>query len=550
MTDSLVAPRLALATLLALVAGGAAAQVAPDAARALDPSLQREGALRDREYFEQRQNPPETPSDEPVIVGPERTDRGALPENELRFTLSEIRFSDSAFIAPETLDAIAAPYVGRPVSFADLNAMVAEVNAIYAERGIVSARALIPPQTIDNGVLRVRLVEGRLGELEIRDAEAIRRWFLEQRLPLQPGAVVDVPALRDALTWINRTTELQLQAALRAGADPGETDVVVSVSEPPRVSAQVFAGNAGAESTGEYRGGAVVDVYAPLGIDDRLTVYGVGSEGATSGLVAYGLPFNRHGGRLDLSYSVGEVEIVNGPFRDLEITGDSNSTGLTLTQPFLRGDRFWLEGFGGASWIESTTDIAGARLSDFEVTRYTLGVGMRGFGERLIWSLNQSVSRAESENLFGDVTRLNLFNGSGQLLLRVTDRFSAEARGAWQFTSEETAPSPLTFQVGGVSSVRGYPEGALAGGRGYYLNLEARYRWRDGLVPFVFADHGLVDDISPDRETITSAGIGLGWQYGRYLSGEIAWGQTFETVLPDQDEGRLHARIALSWSGF
>lgn len=549
MTDCLCRARLALAAALLLAAGGAAAQLAPEAARGLDPNLQREGALRDREFFEQRGRPAEKPSGEPVIVGPARGDDGALPESELRFTLREIRFNESAFIDPEVLTAIAAPYVGRPVSFADLNEMIDRINALYAERGIVSARAVVPPQTIDDGVLTVRLVEGRLGRLQIDGAQATRRSFLENRLPLKPGAVVDVPALRDALTWLNRTSDLQLQAALRAGEQPGETDVIVNVAEPPRISAQAFVGNAGSESTGEYRGGAVVDVYAPLGLDDRLIVYGLGSEGTANGLISYSLPFNRSGGRVDLNYSAGEVDIVDGPFRELDITGESSSYGLTLTQPFLRGDRLWVEGYGGASWIDSSTEIAGAPLSDFDVTRYTLGIGLRGFGERLVWSLRQGGSRAESEDIFGETTSLNLFHGSGLLLYRIDSRLSAQVRGAWQYTPKETAPSPLTFQVGGVSSVRGYPEGALAGARGYYLNLEARFRWRQGLAPFAFVDHGLVDDISPDRETISSVGIGLAWQYGRYLSGELAWGQAIEDVLPDQDSGRLHARIAVAWPG-
>lgn len=539
----------ALILLMVFAAEDSLAQSAADAARGLDPSLQRERILRDREYFEERAAPSEAPSDEPVIVGPAPGGDGSLPETQNVFELKAIRFNESAFIDAATLSEIGSRYVGRPVRFADLNEMIGEINAIYAQRGIVSARALIPAQTIDDGVLLVRLVEGRLGQLEIEGNGATRDGFIAGRLPLTPGEVVDVPALRESLTRLNRTTELSVQSALRAGSAPGETDMLLQVDEPPRVSAQVFVDNLGTESTGELRGGAILQIYSPLGIDDRLTFYGVGSEGTTNGFVGYRFPFNRSGGRVDVSYSQGDIEITDGPFVPLDITGDSTSYDVTFTQPFLRGDSLWLDAFAGGSWSESNTDISGAALSEFDVTRYTIGITLRGFTDRSVWSLQQGASRAESENIFGDTLDLDIYNGNGSVFYRIDDRWSAQVRGGWQYTSEETVPSPLLFQIGGISSVRGYPEGALAGARGYYVNLEAQHQWREGLSPFAFIDHGLIDDISPDRETISSVGLGLAWQYGRYLAGEISWGHALEEVLPDQDSGRLHARVTYSWAG-
>lgn len=541
--------RLLVAAALLVAAGGAAAQSAADAARQLDPNAQRERALQQQRYFDEQAHPQTAPSKKPVIIGKPMGGAGKLPESAVTFTLKDIHFNQSAFIDSATLQRIAAGYVGHPIGFADLNAMVGKINAIYAKRGIVSARAIVPPQTIDNGVLDVRLVEGRLEKLEIDGAKATRRFFLDNRLPLAPGAVVDVPALRDALNWLNRTTELRLQAALRAGEEPGGTDVVLGVTEPPRFNGQVFADNAGDESTGRFRAGALMQVYAPLGIDDRFTLYGVDSRGSFNGLVSYRLPFNRLGGTLELSYSRGDIDIVDGAYESYDITGGSSSYGLTVTQPFLRGNHFWLDGYSGVSWITSNTDIAGEALSDFHVTRPSIGVQLRGFGNRFIWSLSQGISHADSEDIAGETVSLNVFDGNASLLYATTDRISMQLLGAWQYTSKEAVPSPLLFQVGGIGSVRGYSEGVVSGARGYYLNFETRYQWRDGLAPFVFIDHGLVHDSGADGDSLTSAGVGLRWQCGKHLSASIAWGQALEHVVPHQDRGRLHARVSITWPG-
>jgi hemolysin activation/secretion protein len=518
-------------------------------ARNIDPSLQRERTIQQQRMLQEREREVEKPSDEPVIIGPPATGDGELPELDVEFELREIRFSESAFISDDELSAIASEYLNRPVRFADINDMVGRINQLYADQGIISARAVVPPQTVDGGVLEVRLVEGRLGKLLIDGNDLTRESFITKRLPLSTGEVVDIPALREALTRLNRTTELAVQTALKAGENSGETDLSLQVNEPERASAQLTIDNYGTESTGEYRGGLLAQLYGPLGIDDRLLVYGVGSEGAANGLVSYGLPVTRHGTRLELAYSVGDIEIVEGAFAPLDITGESSSFDLSLTQPLHRGDQFWSDVYLGSSWSESTTDISDAALSEFDVTRYTLGVQMQGFGARSYWSFQQGVSQAEAENLFGNTDDTVLFNGTASYAYRLTDLWNIQARGGWQYSTEETVSSPLLFQVGGVNSVRGYTEGALGGARGYYMNLEVSYRFSARLSPFVFMDHGLVDDVSPDRETATSAGIGLAWQYGDYLSGQVSWGQTLEDVLPDQDDGRLNASISLSWAG-
>jgi hemolysin activation/secretion protein len=120
--------------------------------------------------------------------------------------------------------------------------------------------------------------------------------------------------------------------------------------------------------------------------------------------------------------------------------------------------------------------------------------------------------------------------------------------GSWQYADEKTVPSPLLFEVGGATTVRGYPEGAVAGARAYTAGLEGRYRWRDGLEPYAFLDYGRIEDVSPDSENLSSIGLGVSWRYSDSLSAEIAWGQTLEDALPDQDDGRLHFRLSWSWA--
>ncbi|HHX82255.1 MAG TPA: hypothetical protein GX696_04645, partial [Pseudomonadaceae bacterium] len=252
----------------------------------------------------------------------------------------------------------------------------------------------------------------------------------------------------------------------------------------------------------------------------------------------------------DYDEAYGEFDVTEweGPFVDLNITGESSSLVLKYNHPALRGNRYWLDLHGTATSADSETVLDTSALSEYSISRYDLGATLQGFGERMVWSLSSSYGSADAEDIFGVSTPVKLFTGSASLLYRFGDRWNARVNSGWQITDEDTAPSPLMYQVGGVSTVRGYVNGVVAGAKGYHVNLESSYRFNGNLLPFVFYDFGHIDDISPDKVDISSAGIGLSWQYGQRFSGELSWAQALEDILPDQDAGRVQLRVAYSWS--
>lgn len=502
------------------------------------------------ERREERQREGRRPSDEPVLIGPDPAGEGDLPETEDVFELEAIEFSESAFLDEEVLRDIADAYAGIPVDFAALNRMIGEVNALYADRGILTGRAMIPPQRVDDGILQVQLVEGRLGALEMDGQQRLREPFILNRIAsMEPGEVVDVIALQESIAWLNRTQDFRVAAALRAGSEPGETDVLLRVQEPPRYTAQLFTDNHGSESTGEYRVGANLAMYSPLGFGDRLSLLLLGTEGSDNISLGYQFPVNRRGGQLELRYTEGSIDIVEGPFRDLDVEGDSRVTALTFSQPLMRRDTRWLDLTLRASRTESETKIQGLPLSDFTTDRANAGLRLTGFGDRSQWTVRQGVQYARLENIQNESDTFWFLEGIGSYNTAFFDNALMTVRGGYQWTHDDAVPSPLLYQVGGPASVRGYEEGAAGGASGYFLNLESRYLGFNRVSPFAFIDHGYVSDVSPSSETLISGGFGLGWEGPDWVTAEVMLGVPFRDVEPDQDSYRVEATISLSWSG-
>ena len=80
----------------------------------------------------------------PALRG-EAIEAQALPDQDVVFVLQRIRFSASVFLQQSELEALAQPYLGREIRLSDLNALLAQINALYEKAGQLTARAIIPP---------------------------------------------------------------------------------------------------------------------------------------------------------------------------------------------------------------------------------------------------------------------------------------------------------------------------------------------------------------------------------------------------------------------
>lgn len=103
----------------------------------------------------------------------------------------------------------------------------------------------------------------------------------------------------------------------------------------------------------------------------------------------------------------------------------------------------------------------------------------------------------------------------------------------------------LLFQLGVSNSIRGYQVGALAGDRGFCANLEFHRMLTSGLDGFVCHHFGEVRTQGLRHQSARSAGAGLDWQFDPSGCANLTLGRTLKTVLLDQRDWRVTARI--SW---
>lgn len=541
----------AIKRVAASIAAGAAVLSAP-AVRAqvpppqVNPGIIESDVQRQRQRIEQQQ---ETPKQQgPAVIGPARAPAIVIPGGGPRFLLRRIEFDASRFITPDELNAIASKYVGKQVDIAGLQSIVAEINQVYTQRGIVTAIATLPPQTATNGIIRIRLTEGRLQKTTVEGAKQTRPAYILQQVHPPAGEVLDVPQLTNDITRFNRTNEVQIRALLQPGTDFGLTDLQLAVTEPARNTLQLFYDNQGVQTTGRNQGGIYYKLHGLAGIDDRFTFYGVKSQGNLNGNVAYNLPFNPWGGRIGISYTQGRIKIVQGPYENLDVTGRSNQASLNVAQPIFTNQSWLVQAVGAYTYGNSETEFSRVAVTDDRYGKTTGGLSINLLGDSYSLTFSPAFNRIDwHDKILGGQRGFDTATGSLNGMVRFPGKFYAVELASYQYTREKLIPGDQLFSIGGPTTVRGYPTNTAAGDSGYYFNAELHRDlsdWVKGLDAYVFIDSGAVYSTSPARTQLDSSGVGASWTPVAALTLEANVSVPWRGVVPNQSRVEFYGRVS------
>ncbi len=491
------------------------------------------------------------PEGEPIISGD--TVRADLPPpGGPTFQLRSVVFDPpSAFLSQQELDAIVAHYVGRKVDFSEISRLVRDVNDLYAEKGVVTASALLPPQQLSDGILQVSLVEGRVGSVAVVGANRIADSMLFDAVRLsRDDGVVDVPQASKDILLFNKSHHAQMSLLLQPGAAFGLTDLTLGVTEPRPLSAQIGLDNYGVASTGTVQTSASVNSYGLLGIDDNLMFLGTASLGSLAGTLTYDMPLASHGTRLSLGATASTIRVIDGPTADLDITGRSVSLTGTLSQTLVARSDLTVQGLATASVGASQSFLADVALVDGVTTKLAVGLAGTYTNEKVSISAQPQLVRALAENRLDDTLQgfvIATANASAEY--RFTDDVRLVARGAGQYTFPYSGlagmPGSLLFQIGGPGTVRGYPSDGVGGDSGYYVQTELRWapEQAEGIDLFVLGDFGQVFSSYPEQTTMASVGAGLSYTWNN-VSVDAALGIPVISAVADQGPFGIYARLA------
>lgn len=457
------------------------------------------------------------------------------PGEVITFELKKIVTDASAVLTDAELDAIIKPYEGKQVQLNDIYAIVDKINALYNDKGYVTCRAFLPPQTITDGTVKLLLVEGRTGSTIVNNNKYTKTKYITNRMHLAKGEIANIKQLNKDLLLFNATNSTQLRIMMKAGTEPGTTDYEITAYELMRDTWTIFEDNAGSDTSGEYRTGLFFNTKSLSGHCDALSLGTVISEGTKAANVMYSRSLGRSGTKMNLVYSTNAVEVVKGDYEDM-IKGHANSYAIGFTQPIVVNETTRTELSLDYNRQNSKTDFmpAGTRFNivDDSVQDFSLGFAMTNYGASHVFYQKHSYVRGYSESTpdmsaqksqnFG----FYKFNAMYQKLYKAGQMWNLRADAQW--SGSEGMVSSRQFYMGGMYSVRGYKENYLGGDSGFTFSAEyAVPVINKNTSAFTFFDYGHVygNGQSDDQHNVlSSVGLGIRSTINQYCSASLVLG--------------------------
>jgi hemolysin activation/secretion protein len=405
--------------------------------------------------------------------------------------------------------------------------------------------------------------DSRVGGIRVTGDEHLNPGFVLERLHQTPGEVLSIEQLEHDLIRFNALHEPQLSATVSAGAGAVPSDVALHVQPAKRHSVTTFADNAGNDAVGEARGGLIYRGSGLLGCDDTLQLITAFTKGSQTYGVTYSVPVNRDDLRLDVLVARGHIDVLNGPFVPLGITGRSREVAVGLTQPFAVSlDEQWA-GYVRLSSRNSVNLLKGRAVPERELKVFSLGVSAESNRDAVAWTLDNSVN--VGAKVLGGDEQFAYYRAHVARIDRLSQRVQLVTRAGVQYSFDRVLPMGEQFQAGGISTVRGFTEGLLSGRSGYALSAELRavaYAPPPGAPagprPVVqvlsFFDHGAALPYRPCQSTthdddLTSVGVGVVLDFSRRVTTRVtaAWPLDQNPAEQRQRSPRVLAAMNIAW---
>lgn len=453
------------------------------------------------------------------------------------FLVKRIEIVGNTVFDTVTLQALLAPAEGKKWTVDELTAQVNQITDYYRNRGYLLTRAILPVQSIREGVVRVQVIEARYSKTTIDNKSTVSDSLMQSTLAaLQSGGIIKSEPLDTSLLKLSDIPGVLINATLTPGTSvAGTAELLVEATPGPTLSGNLAFDNYGNDYTGRTRIGGTANVINPLHYGDVLTGTVLSSgEGMNYGRLGYESLINGQGTRLGTSYSALRY-VLGKSLEPLNAHGTAAVASIWVKHPWLRSQEHNL--YGNIQYDHlALRDHIDASAIQTDRHAAILTAGLSGdlhdrFEGVNIWSASWIGGRIDFDNASaqladaatarteGGFSKVSL-NLSRMQRLAAQDNIYLSYTGQW---SDSNLDASQKITAGGVYTVRAYNMGAVSGDSGYIGTAEWRHdlnlastgpmKWQ--VVGFVDHAHLTINKnpwlAGTNGVSLSGFGAGLNW---------------------------------------
>lgn len=425
------------------------------------------------EFDQVRQSTANKNNTQPVLVTRDSSAEQVSPDAaRYRFFLKQINLEGVSLLSEEEIAGYKSKFEGRTVSLAEIYEFIALINKGYADKGYFTCLAILPKQKIAEGVVLVRVIEGKIGKLNVQDNKYTDAKFIKDSLGVKSGDVPKLKETNDTFRVFNTLREPQLDPKFSPGQATGTTDVNIAVKEDKRFSGQVYSDNYGTSQSGEESVGGVFRIASVRGYSDPLTLGVTKGRATESGFINYRHPVGNRGVLNGFS-SISKSEVTEYPAASLGINSTSQLSTISYNHVVQAWEPAFVQVKAGFDTVE-TESYVGIVRTDAVSQRVWAGVDYAAIGKRQEFFATGVVTsaRTNTKSFAGDVNDdVVRVNAAASYKVKADNGLYGLYQVKGQATPGKRLPTSEQWSIGGSGSVEPIDTSVVAGDHGWDSRL-------------------------------------------------------------------------------
>jgi hemolysin activation/secretion protein len=467
-----------------------------------------------------------------------------------RFNVMELRVLGNTSLDTRTIESAVYPFTGPDKQMSDVEAARAALEKAYHDHGFGTVFVDIPEQTVDEGIVRLRVTEGRLRQVRVTGARYFSGRQIRAEVPAAAqGSVPNLPQLQSQLNQVNaEARDRVVVPVLKAGADPGTVDLDLKVDDHVPFHGSLELDNQYTVDTTHLRAAGSFSYDNMFGRLDSLAIqYQAAPESPSESHVlagSYTLHLAESGANLALLYINSKSDVAT--LGTLGVLGTGTVYGLRFLQP--------LPAQGTAQDVALEVDYKDYKQSilttsasglntpvDYVSGSASYTLAQRSTSHQLDWTTTASFGVPEvpynteqfADKRYGATPNYFYLRTDAGYTLVLPKGFTAALRLTGQY-SVDPLISNEQLAIGGAYSVRGYLEAEELADSAWRSSLQLGtpalnlLKTRVHVREFVFLDAArafTVDPLpgQPRQVELRSWGGGVDFDAFNGFNGVLTW---------------------------
>ena len=176
------------------------------------------------------------------------------PVPERTFEVKHFDVAGNTLLRPLVVEQAFTNAIGPAVTFKQIQQAMGNLQLAYRERGFASVSVSLPPQQLTNAIVKVRVVEGVLAEINVKGNRYFSFNNVMRTLPsLKTNEVLNSRIFQRELDIANQNRDRQIYPVLGPGPEPGTSELTLKVKDRLPLHGRMDFNNYNTPGTPDWR---------------------------------------------------------------------------------------------------------------------------------------------------------------------------------------------------------------------------------------------------------------------------------------------------------